>query len=183
MNGRPHTVIGVLPPRVNFPFLQVAYVALAPVAHASRHAATATCSCSAASRAGVTIDQARAELGGDGRAARRHRIPTIRAGACVVRPLRDYFTPEEVKLVTLAALGAVTLVLLIACANVANLLLARATRAVARDVAARGARRRTGAAGAAAADRSARPRPGQRAARHRPDLRRRRAGHRRRARR
>ena len=33
INGRPHTVVGVLPADVKFPFLQMAYVALAPLAH------------------------------------------------------------------------------------------------------------------------------------------------------
>ena len=38
LNGRPSTVVGVLPPRVKFPFNQVAWVPLAPVAHAARRA-------------------------------------------------------------------------------------------------------------------------------------------------
>ena len=44
-----------------------------------------------------------------------------------VTPLRDEFIPAEIKLITLTMMGAVTFVLLIACANVANLMLARAT--------------------------------------------------------
>ncbi len=44
-----------------------------------------------------------------------------------VTPLRDEFIPADIKLIVLTMMGAVTFVLLIACANVANLMLARAT--------------------------------------------------------
>jgi putative ABC transport system permease protein len=75
---------------------------------------------------GVSVEQMNQEL--QAIAARLSAAHPENAGwGARVRPLRDYFAPDEVKLVTLAALGAVTLVLLIACANVASLLLARAT--------------------------------------------------------
>jgi hypothetical protein len=115
----------VLPPDVNFPFLQMAYVALAPVAHDAPRGVR-DLQLFGRLEPGVTIQQARDEL--DAVTARLGAAYAENKGwGAHVRPLRDYFAPDEVKVATVAALGAVTLVLLIACANVANLLLARAT--------------------------------------------------------
>jgi predicted permease len=125
INGRPHTVIGVLPPDVKFPFLQLAYVPLAPLAHDSPRGAR-DLQLFGRLKPGVTIEQARAELGAVTTRLAATHAENVGWGAHV-RPLRDYFAPDSVKVSTIAALGAVTLVLLIACANVANLLLARAT--------------------------------------------------------
>ena len=125
INGRPHTVVGVLPADVMFPFLQMAYVALAPLAHETPRGAR-DLQLFGRLKYGVTIERAREELGAvTVRLAAAHE--ENKGWGAHVRPLRDYFAPDEVKVATVAALGAVTLVLLIACANVANLLLARAT--------------------------------------------------------
>jgi putative ABC transport system permease protein len=47
--------------------------------------------------------------------------------SALVRPLRDWMIPRDVPIMLTAMMGAATLVLLIACTNVANLLLARAS--------------------------------------------------------
>ena len=44
-----------------------------------------------------------------------------------MQPLREEFIPDDVELIIWTMMGAVTLVLLIACANIANLLIARAS--------------------------------------------------------
>jgi putative ABC transport system permease protein len=125
VNERPHVVIGVLPPKVEFPFRQQAYVALAPNRAQSTRLDRDLQVFGRLAR-GVTVDQARGELGAVAKRLGATHPEDAEWGA-LVRPLHKYFTPDEVQLVTLAALGAVTLVLLIACANVASLLLARAS--------------------------------------------------------
>ena len=126
INGRPHTVIGVMPEGFKFPETQQLWVPLAPYEEKSRRDARNN-QIFARLKPGVTLPQARADL--ESVAARLAAVyPTENEGwSALVRPLREWMLPSQVELMILAMMSAVTLVLLIACANVANLLLARAS--------------------------------------------------------
>jgi predicted permease len=76
-------------------------------------------------RPGVTLAQANAEMKGIGECLSREYPDTNKEVVAFVAPFRDHFVDSS-RRVLLVLLGTVAVVLLIACANLANLLLSRA---------------------------------------------------------
>ena len=141
LNDRDFTVIGILP--ASFEFRGDAGDVLAPYGlwtnepgmdDRQSHSGTYVV---ARLKSGITIEQARADL--DTISQRlQQQFPATNAGNWVdARPLRD-FVVRNVRPALLILMAAVACLLLIACGNVANLLLARST-ARARELAVRSA--------------------------------------------
>src|SRR4029077_15710421 len=78
-------------------------------------------------KSGVSVDQARAEVKGFVERIAAQSPDTHAGWSGSVLPLREELAGPKLRLIVLTMLGAVICVLLIACSNVANLLLARAT--------------------------------------------------------
>ncbi len=127
LDNRPHTVIGVLPPR--FELFQPAdvYVPFGPWAATLPEDRGWHPGIFPVARLGpgVSIEQARAEMDGIALQLEQEYPDSNRHVRALVTPLQDQMV-QNVRPALLMLLGAVALVLLIACANVANLLLARA---------------------------------------------------------
>jgi len=126
VNGTAHTVIGVMPPRFAFPENHKLWVPIAAYTDSQPRDIRGS-QVFARLEPGVTSEQAVTELQAiAGRLAQAYPTEN-RDWSVTTRPLSEWMLPDDVELVILAMMGAVTLVLLIACANVANLLLARAS--------------------------------------------------------
>jgi putative ABC transport system permease protein len=137
LNGEPHTLVGVVPDDAQFtrparmwtlspntlpPFLRTRAFGIFEVVGRLKP--------------GVTLESARADVAAIGARIARDESTASKGFALDAEPLRDLLMGPDLQLTSLLLVGVVGFVLLMCCANVANLLLAR-TSARARELAVR----------------------------------------------
>jgi putative ABC transport system permease protein len=125
IDGKPYTVIGVMPPRFEFPENQRLWVPLAPHASTDPRDERGLFAFGRL-KSGITRERAIEDLSGIAMGLEKQYPTTNTDVKPYVRTLRETFIPEDVTLVLYLMMAGVTLVLFIACSNVANLLLGRA---------------------------------------------------------
>jgi len=122
IDGVPHAVVGVMPPGFRFPSTSEMWIPMTPALGASG-AASRSVSIVGRLSAGTSVESANAEL------ATRTMEP-VGSRSARIASARSYAgvgVGGEERVITGALMGATTVLLLIACVNVANLLLARGT--------------------------------------------------------
>jgi predicted permease len=127
-NSLPVTVVGIMPPDMKFPNNTDVWVPRAQLPAETRDAKRDVRNFNAIGRLadGATVEQARAELTSISKRLAEEYPATNKDVTSRVVPYNDQVNGGPIRIVFLALMGAVAFVLLIACSNVANLLLARA---------------------------------------------------------
>ena len=126
VNAKAHTIIGVMPPGFAFPNTQRLWVPLEPmVAKDARNVRGLFAF--GRLKPGVTAERARQELDAVASRLAQTYPDTNRGWTSSLQSLREEFLPAEVSVVIYCMMAGATLVLFIACSNVASLLLSRAT--------------------------------------------------------
>jgi putative ABC transport system permease protein len=128
LNGEPYTVIGVAPLGFGIASKVDAWMPMAfdPKETANDNRGAHYLNVAGRLRPGVTVAQAEAELKVLAAQLATQYPDSNKGWGIFLMPLQDY-SVRDVRAVLYTLLGAVGCVLLIACANIANLLLARAT--------------------------------------------------------
>ncbi|MFL6591036.1 MAG: ABC transporter permease [Chthoniobacterales bacterium] len=131
INGNPHTVVGILPPSFQDPIPQATktiqlWLPLAVTDQMRQDRRGDFLSVIARLKPAVKLEAARAEMAGIAARLEKQYPDTNTQWGVIVQPLHEALT-GDVRPALLILLSAVAFLLLIACANVANLLLARAS--------------------------------------------------------
>ena len=129
VNGRDATVVGVTPPEFAFPVKERVWVPLRidPAKIAARDEGT-TLEVFGRLKDGVTRQQASAELNAIAANLAKDHPETNRDRSVLVKPFAHEFIDAGARATILTMFAAVVLLLVMACANTANLVLVRATR-------------------------------------------------------
>ncbi len=135
VDDEPSTIVGVMPEGMRFPLNADAWQPLQPTDALDRRDNRMLATVGRLAP-GVGLDAAQAEMRTlAGRLGRQYPDTNERTDA-VVETFNDWVNPANLELAVLTLMGAVVFVLIIACANVANLLVARSAHR-AREVAVR----------------------------------------------
>jgi putative ABC transport system permease protein len=134
IEGGPYEVVGVMPPDFAYPAgavrpteLWVPYVVRADERIRKPNSMSVYLQAVARLKPGVSVEQAQAHMDQISAALTAEHPAWNKGTRAGVRPLHDHVVGTRTAQWMLLLLGAVFIVLIIACANVANLLLARAT--------------------------------------------------------
>ncbi|MGH9816337.1 MAG: ADOP family duplicated permease [Candidatus Acidiferrales bacterium] len=127
LDGTPYTVVGVVPQEAQV-IGRASIWALVPITGAPPAARRAYfLRAIGRLKPGVTLEAANADMAGVAKGLAREYPATNKGRGVTLAPMRDAVIGSELRLTSMLFLGVVGFVLLICCANVANLLLARAT--------------------------------------------------------
>lgn len=127
INGEAGTIIGVMPEGFEFPILEEVWVPLRLDHVALERGTGTTVEVFGKLNEGTTVDQAMREFAGITEQLGSEYPETNEGVTALMKPYTEEFIGDEERGILLSMLATVFLVLVIACANVANLLLARAS--------------------------------------------------------
>lgn len=125
INGTPTTIIGVMPERFTFPMTEAIWLPLSSDRVFAGTDAAPLVNGFGRLRAGISTTQAREDLGRLMAAMAAERSAPLRGDAIKLVALADHFILPQMREANTVMFVAVLLVLLIACANVASLVLGR----------------------------------------------------------
>ena len=126
LNGQPFTLIGVIPDDVRFTRPASMWTLIADLDAADNQRSARFMEVVGRLKKGVTLEAAQAELSVIAERVARDFPATNQGWGVTVKPLRAALTGPDLQLTSIFLLAVVGFVLLLCCANVANLLLARA---------------------------------------------------------